>query len=80
MINKTLEITAFLKKHYSPGKLNKSKKNHQLSTDEVLSLLFGVFPFGCIDDYELHEILSTLGYEPQKKNSTVFVWCLDENE
>ena len=80
MINKTLEITAFLKKHYSPGNIETVKEDLQLTSEEVLMLLFQVFPSGCIDVYDLHEILTNLGYDPQKKNSTKFVLCLKENE
>ena len=79
MIDKTVEIKAFLKKHYSPGDLGNSKKELLLNSDEVLCLLFQVFPNGCIDDYDLFDILKSLNYEPQKKNSTKFIWCLIEN-
>ena len=80
MIDKTLEITSFLKKHYSPSTLQDTKPELQLSTSEVLNLLFSTFPTGCIDDYDLHHLLTTLGYEPQKRSVVEFVWCLKENE
>ena len=80
MIDKTIEITAFLKQHYSPSTLNDKKPELQLSTQDVLSLLFQVFPVGCIDDYDLHQLLTTLGYEPQKRGVKAFVWCFKENE
>ena len=79
MINKSIEITAFLKQHYSPSTLKETKLELQLTTKEVLDLLFQIFPIGCIDDYELHQLLTTLGYEPQKKGPANFVWCLKEN-
>ena len=78
MIDKTIEIQAFLKQHYVPAKLEDTKKELQLSTPEVLSFLFKIFPKDCIDDYELHNILTTLNYTPQKRNTTEFVWCLGE--
>ena len=79
MIDKTLEITSFLKKHYSPSNLQETKEELQLSTSGVLNLLFQIFPTGCIDDYDLHQLLTTLGYEPQKRGVVDFVWCLKEN-
>lgn len=80
MIDKTLEITEFLKKHYLPSNIQESKEELQLSTSGVLNLLFQIFPVGCIDDYDLHQLLTTLGYEPQKRGITDFVWCLKEVE
>lgn len=78
MIDKTSEIKAFLSEHYLPGELKSTKKDLQLSSRDVLTLLFQVYPIGCIDDYELHEILTQLGYSPQKKGTSEFVWCLKE--
>lgn len=78
MIDKTPEITAFLKKYYTPGTINDTDEKSQLRNYEVLDLLFQVFPSGCIDQYELHQILTTLGYEPQKRGLHDFVWCLKE--
>lgn len=80
MIDKTLEITAFLKKHYVPGTITSSPEELQLSTAQLLTVLFNTFPIGCIDDYDLHEILVRLGYTPQKVNNTQFVWCLISKE
>lgn len=80
MIDKTSEITQFIKKHYAPGSISSTPSELQLSSSEVLLLLFQVFPTGCIDDYDLFEILTTLGFEPQKINSTSFVWCFEEND
>lgn len=79
MIDKTLEITSFLKKHYSPSNIQDTNDELQLSTTGVLNLLFTIFPSGCIDDYDLHQLLTTLGYEPQKRGVVDFVWCLKEN-
>lgn len=78
MIDKSSEIKAFFKKHYLPGELKTTKKKLQLSSSNVLRLLFQVFPVDFIDDYELHEILTQLGYSPQKKGASGFVWCLKE--
>lgn len=79
MIDKTQEIKAFIKKHYSPGTPETSPPELQLTTNALLSLLFQTFPIGCVDDYDLAEILKQLGYEPQKRGVTDFVWCLVEN-
>lgn len=78
MIVKTQEISDFLKEHYSPGTIDTTDKKLQLTNNGVLNLLFSVFPEDCIDSYELHEILTNLGYKPQKKTSTDFVWCFVE--
>lgn len=68
MIDKTQEIKEFLNKHFEPGTLEDHTflKNNQ----GVLNMIFDVFPDECIDSYELHEILSSLGYEPVKKTTT----------
>lgn len=78
MIDKTFEISAFLKKHYEPSSIEETAEELQLSTQEVLNFLFKIFPIDCIDDYELHTILTTLNYTPQKRKTTDFVWCLKE--
>ena len=79
MIDKISDIKRFLKEHFSPGDLQNTKEALQLTSSEVLSLLFQVFPHDCIDDYDLHSILTQLDYTPQKKSSKEFVWCLKEN-
>ncbi|NKI28257.1 hypothetical protein HCG49_17015 [Arenibacter sp. 6A1] len=78
MIDKTLEIKAFIKANYCPGTLNNTKPELQLNNHAILELLFQVFPVGCIDDYDLQMLLGQLGYTPQKKDSLDFVWCLLE--
>jgi len=80
MIEQTPAITDFLKKHYSPGDLESAPEELHLSTNEVLQLIFTVFPEGCIDDYDLIAILTTLGYEARKKSAVIFVWCFNEIE
>ena len=80
MIDKTQEIKAFLKKHYSPGTVENSIDELKLPTSALREYLFQVFPRDCIDDYDLAEILKQLGYEPHKIGSLQFVWCLIENE
>jgi hypothetical protein len=78
MIDKTIEITSFLKKHYTPGTIEDTNTEFQFYLSQVLNLLFKVFPKGCIDDYDLHQILTSLGYFPQRKSANEFVWCLKE--
>jgi hypothetical protein len=76
MIDKTPQITAFLKKHYQPGTI----KEHDLKVTslELLSILFDVFPLNCIDPDDIYDILTNLGYEPQKENIKEYYWCLKE--
>lgn len=76
MIDKTPQITAFLQKHFKPGTIE--KYTLKLVNTEVLSLLFDVFPYNCIDTDDLYNILTTLGYEPQKEKADEFYWCLLE--
>jgi|GEM_PF-5253716 len=78
MIDKTVEITEFIKKHYTPGTIENTDSKLQLSTSGVLLMLFQVFPIGSVDDFEMHQILTTLNFEPQKKDVNEFVWCLKE--
>ena len=80
MIDKSIEITAFLKQHYSPSTVKEAEKNLQLTTSGVLELLFKIFPSGCVDQYDVHQLLTTLGYKPQKRGATDFVWCFRENK
>jgi hypothetical protein len=77
MIDKTPQITAFIKKFYLPGTI----KEHaiKVTSSELLAILFDVFPRNCIDTDELYDILTALDYEPQKENASEFYWCLREN-
>jgi hypothetical protein len=79
MIDKTLEIINFFKQYYSPGNIDNTLEDLQLTTSGVLELLFQIFPKDCIDDYDLHSILTQLNYTPQKKGIKEFVWCLKQN-
>lgn len=80
MIDKTQQITDFIKSNFSPATLENTSEELQLQSHELLTKLFQIFPVGCIDDYDLHEILTQLGYKPQKRNTLDFVWCLKEHE
>lgn len=77
MIDKTPQITAFIKKHYVPGTV----ENNQLkeTSSGFLSILFDVFPMDCIDTDDLYNILTGLGYEPQFVKVDELYWCLAEN-
>lgn len=77
MIDKTQQITAFLKKHYSPGTIEDD--GLQETSRGLLSILFDVFPMDCIDTDDLYNILTALGYEPQKVKKDELYWCLKEN-
>lgn len=78
MIDKTIEITAFIKKYYTPGTIEDTEPDFQLKLSEVLDLLFQVFPNECIDEYDLHQILTSIGYKPHRKGPKDFVYCLKE--
>lgn len=77
MIDKTEDIKAFFRENYLPSTINESEEDLQLNSAQVLEMLFSVFPEGCIDTYDLHQILTSLGYTPQKKAATIFVWCFE---
>lgn len=77
MIDKTPQITAFLQKHYQPGTIEANAL--KVTNEELLAILFKVFPLNCIDTDELFDILVSLGYEPQKASHTEFYWCLQEH-
>jgi len=78
MIDKIPQITAFLKKHYTPGTIEKHSLKE--TSSGLLSILFDVFPMDCIDTDDLYNILSAQGYEPQKAKVDEFYWCLLEND
>jgi hypothetical protein len=81
MIDTSQAITQFLRENFTPATLEEA--THKLSSEDLLSLLFNVFPEGSIDTYDLYDILTTLNYKPVKqsfkkdKTSEIsFVWCL----
>jgi len=76
MIDKTNQITDFIKKHFKPGTIE--KHSLKVVNSELLSILFDVFPQNCIDTDDLYDILTKLGYEPQKEKINKFYWCLLE--
>lgn len=78
MIDRTQEIKRFLEKHYKPCESENKETSLQKTTGELLYFLFSVFPTNCIDTYDLFEILTQLGHEPQKIGPTEFVWILVE--
>lgn len=80
MIDKTIDIKEFINKHFSPGAIEDTADEGHYTTKALLKSLFKIFPQDCIDDYELYEILISLGYTPQKKSGNEFVWCLNENQ
>lgn len=55
------QVTEFLKQNFSPSSPEKS--NFDATNDELLEYLFQVFPHGCISDYDLSEILTTLKFQ-----------------
>lgn len=55
------QIRDFLKLNFSPS--SPDVANFKVTSNELLNYLFNTFPNGCINDYELNEILLKLGYE-----------------
>lgn len=80
MIDRTQEIKRFLKRHYSPYIEGGVGSVVYVTTGKLLSHLFTIFPIGCIDTYELFEILTQLGHEPQKIGPIDFAWFLVEEK
>lgn len=89
MLDTTPQITAFLKANFKPSNLIEA--THKLTTNQLLELLFNVFPINSIDDYDLYQILISLQYQPfrnninvtdavtkETKNIMCLVWCLEE--
>ncbi|WP_353158440.1 hypothetical protein [Myroides odoratus] len=56
------KIKDYLYDNFVPG--TKENANLKKTTKELLNFLFRIFPFECIDDYQLVDILYELGYKP----------------
>jgi hypothetical protein len=54
-------ITEFLIENFRPS--DPESANIRLNTEQLLNLLFRLFPDGCISDYDLNEILINLKYK-----------------
>jgi len=74
-------IREFLIENFHPS--NPEIANVKLTTDQLLGFLFQTFPDGCISDYDLNDILISLGYkrftyvvesysEVEKDDSTIY--------
>lgn len=64
------KIREYLYDNFIPG--TKENANLKVTTKELLNFLFRIFPYECIDDYQLVDILYELGYQPanlMEKNS-----------
>lgn len=55
------QILEFLKLNFSPS--SPEDANFKVTNNELLNYLFQIFPFDCISDYDLNEILIALKYE-----------------
>lgn len=55
------QIKDFIAEHFSPA--TATLANVKMDTDQLLSFIFTTFPNGCISDYDLNEILISLGYK-----------------
>lgn len=54
------QIEAFIAENFTVS--NPEEANVKMSNADLLSFLFKVFPEGCINDYELNDIMKKLGY------------------
>jgi len=55
------QIEEFLQENFTPSVPENA--NVKLTTNKLLLFLFRTFPEGCINDYDLNEILLKLGYK-----------------
>lgn len=87
MLDTTPQITQFLNDNFTPSNLIEA--TYKLTTNQLLTLLFNVFPKDSIDDYDLYTIMVNLQYEPfkssvevavdnEKQTQLSVVWCLRE--
>ncbi|ALU25257.1 hypothetical protein HMPREF9714_03328 [Myroides odoratimimus CCUG 12901] len=56
------KVKDYLENNFVPGDTH--NYNLKVSTQELLSFLFKVFPRDCISDYDLVDTLQYLGYRP----------------
>jgi hypothetical protein len=61
MFDYSEQIRDFIKLNFSPSSPDVS--NFKVTSNELLNYLFNTFPNGCINDYELNDILLSLKYE-----------------
>ena len=54
------QISVFIKENFLPS--TPENANVKLTTEQLLSFLFRTFPVDCVSDYDLNEILTSLGY------------------
>ena len=54
------KIKAFLVENFEPATAENS--NYKNTSHELLEFLFETFPNGCITDYDLNDIMVSLGY------------------
>lgn len=54
-------IREFMIENFSPS--TPENANLKLNTEQLLGFLFQTFPAGCISDYDLNDILISLGYK-----------------
>ena len=61
MYDYNTQIAAFIKESFSPS--TPEQANIKVTNTQLLYLLFNTFPKDCISDYELNDILVSLGYQ-----------------
>lgn len=55
------QISVFIEKNFKKSSPNQA--NFKVTNSQLLDFLFNTFPVGCIDDYELNQIMVKLKYE-----------------
>ena len=60
MYNFKEQIAAFIEDNFKNS--TPEDANFKVTSAELLKFLFNTFPAGCIDDYELNEIMTKLKY------------------
>lgn len=78
MLDYKKEIQEFIQEHYVPG-IPKDLGVIRFNSSTLLELLFTVFPDGCIDSYDLYEILKVLDYKVFNVGENEFCYCLVPN-
>lgn len=72
------KIKKFLQENFEPGTTETA--NFKYTNAELLEHLFQVFPKDCISDFELYDILLSIGYEIKSYTNddeeNRLVWCL----
>lgn len=70
MLEYKSKIKAFVGANFKPA-ATKEEAHYSYTTQQLLTLLFDTFPKDCIDEFDLFDILTSLGFSSylvEKKN------------